>query len=147
MSASQIPNLNTLRRGGGRGRLRGRGGFETGAPSEDRHGSLGLAAQDRVVQGTDNDASVSRLSAVEIGYLEDPFAKVLTPPGSGTRRLPIINRGRPFYNAVIVPFCRSNMNRHNRHLRPHHRHRPTRCAILGRTLTDEKANHLARRRI
>ncbi|EAL90725.1 carboxy methyl transferase for protein phosphatase 2A [Aspergillus fumigatus] len=93
MSASQIPNLNTLRRGGGRGRLRGRGGFETGAPSEDRHGSRGLAAQDRVVQGTDNDASVSRLSAVEIGYLEDPFAKVLTPPGSGTRRLPIINRG------------------------------------------------------
>ncbi|KAL5691112.1 hypothetical protein EMGR_007253 [Emarellia grisea] len=88
-----IPNLNTLRRGGGRGRLRGRGGFETGAPSEDRHGSRGLAAQDRVVQGTDNDASVSRLSAVEIGYLEDPFAKVLTPPGSGTRRLPIINRG------------------------------------------------------
>ncbi|EAW22466.1 protein C-terminal leucine carboxyl O-methyltransferase ppm1 [Aspergillus fischeri NRRL 181] len=93
MSASQIPNLNTLRRGGGRGRLRGRGGFGTGAPGEERHGSRGIAAQDRVVQGTDNDASVSRLSAVEIGYLEDPFARALTPPGSETRRLPIINRG------------------------------------------------------
>ncbi|KAG2014555.1 hypothetical protein GB937_006516 [Aspergillus fischeri] len=88
-----IPNLNTLRRGGGRGRLRGRGGFGTGAPGEERHGSRGIAAQDRVVQGTDNDASVSRLSAVEIGYLEDPFARALTPPGSETRRLPIINRG------------------------------------------------------
>ncbi|GAQ10558.1 hypothetical protein ALT_7879 [Aspergillus lentulus] len=88
-----IPNLNTLRRGGGRGRLRGRGGFGTGTPGEERHGSRGIAAQDRVVQGTDNDASVSRLSAVEIGYLDDPFARALTPPGSETRRLPIINRG------------------------------------------------------
>ncbi|PYH48333.1 protein C-terminal leucine carboxyl O-methyltransferase ppm1 [Aspergillus saccharolyticus JOP 1030-1] len=86
MSASQIPNLNTLRRGGGRGRFRGRGGGETG-----RGG--GSASKDRVVQGTDNDASVSRLSAVNLGYLEDPFASALCPPGQETRRLPIINRG------------------------------------------------------
>ena len=51
-------------------------------------------ANDKVVQGTDNDASVSRLSAVELGYLVDPFAHSLTPPGDiGTRRYPIINRG------------------------------------------------------
>lgn len=82
MSASHIPNLNTLRRGG-RGRLRGRGGpsTATNAPSKDR-----------VVQATDTDASVSRLSAVNLGYLDDPFARALTT-GAEARRLPIINRG------------------------------------------------------
>ncbi|KAJ6166254.1 hypothetical protein N7485_009498 [Penicillium canescens] len=81
MAASHIPNLNTLRRG--RGRDRGTGRADSTAPS----------GKDRVVQGTDNDASVSRLSAVELGYLEDAYATALTPPGSATRRLPIINRG------------------------------------------------------
>ncbi|PLB52286.1 leucine carboxyl methyltransferase [Aspergillus steynii IBT 23096] len=90
MSAPQIPNLNTLRRGGGRGRLRGRGGFagDGGGGSAASRGG-----KDRVVQGTDHDASVSRLSAVGLGYLEDPFARALTPPDLETRRLPIINRG------------------------------------------------------
>ncbi|KAL2799807.1 S-adenosyl-L-methionine-dependent methyltransferase [Aspergillus keveii] len=87
MSAPQIPNLNTLRRGAGRGRLRGRGGGHEGP------GSTSRGQKDRVVQGTDNDASVSRLSAVGLGYLEDSFARVLTPLGQETRRLPIINRG------------------------------------------------------
>ncbi|KAJ6156427.1 Leucine carboxyl methyltransferase eukaryotic [Penicillium chrysogenum] len=82
--ATHIPNLNTLRRGRGRGRGIGRT-EETGFPS----------GKDRIVQGTDNDASVSRLSAVELGYLEDAYAAALTPPGSATRRLPIINRGEP----------------------------------------------------
>ncbi|KAJ5834149.1 Cutinase [Penicillium robsamsonii] len=82
LMASHIPNLNTLRRGRGRGRGIGRT-EETGLPS----------GKDRVVQGTDNDASVSRLSAVELGYLEDAYAPALTPAGSATRRLPIINRG------------------------------------------------------
>jgi len=81
MAAPQIPNLNTLRLGRGRGRGQGR------TEPASRPG------KDRVVQGTDNDASVSRLSAVELGYLDDPYAKALTPPGSATRRLPIINRG------------------------------------------------------
>ncbi|EAU39241.1 conserved hypothetical protein [Aspergillus terreus NIH2624] len=53
-----IPNLNTLRRGGGRGRFRGRGASSTGNSGPSYGGS-----KDRVVQGTDNDASVSRLSA------------------------------------------------------------------------------------
>ncbi|KKA20186.1 Leucine carboxyl methyltransferase 1 [Rasamsonia emersonii CBS 393.64] len=104
MSAPQIPNLNTLRRGGGgRGRvLRGRGG--AGVNNDDgNHHHTGSAAKDRVVQGTDNDASVSRLSAVELGYLDDPFARVLTPStGPGTRRFPIINRdkGDPFHASL-----------------------------------------------
>ncbi|KAG2415147.1 hypothetical protein HFD88_006338 [Aspergillus terreus] len=83
-----IPNLNTLRRGGGRGRFRGRGASSTGNSGPSHGGS-----KDRVVQGTDNDASVSRLSAVRLGYLADPFAEFLTPAGLETRRLPIINRG------------------------------------------------------
>ncbi|KAJ5217739.1 uncharacterized protein N7469_011364 [Penicillium citrinum] len=83
MAAPQIPNLNSLRRGRGRGRGIGRSdGFESR-----------LTGKDRIVQGTDNDASVSRLSAVELGYLDDPFASALTPPDSATRRFPIINRG------------------------------------------------------
>ena len=49
-------------------------------------------ARDEVVQHTDVDASVSRLSAVELGYLEDPFAKLFTSSES-QRRFPIINRG------------------------------------------------------
>lgn len=85
MAASQIPNLNLLRRGRGRGRGGSRG-------IEGDH-STHTAGKDRVVQGTDNDASVSRLSAVELGYLVDPYATALTPPGSATRRFPIINRG------------------------------------------------------
>ncbi|OKL63678.1 Leucine carboxyl methyltransferase 1 [Talaromyces atroroseus] len=97
MSASQIPNLNTLRRGGGglRGRLRARG-RGSGAPSEDdspQSQTRSAAEQDRIIQGTDNDASVSRLSAVELGYLDDVFAKILTPAAPGSRRFPIINRG------------------------------------------------------
>ncbi|KAL4977291.1 leucine carboxyl methyltransferase 1 [Aspergillus desertorum] len=84
MPASQIPNLNTLRRSGARGRFQGRGGHD---------GPFSSGHKDRVVQGTDNDASVSRLSAVGLGYLEDPFARALIPSGQETRRLPIINRG------------------------------------------------------
>ncbi|KAJ5578379.1 uncharacterized protein N7459_007343 [Penicillium hispanicum] len=73
MAAPQIPNLNTLRRG----RIRGRGASRA---VEDGH-TTRPTAKDRVVQGTDNDASVSRLSAVELGYLNDPYAAALTPPG------------------------------------------------------------------
>lgn len=82
--ASQIPNLLSLRgRGGGR-RGRGRGGAQT--PGETR--------QDTAIQGTDNDAAVSRLSAVDVGYLDDPYAQFFVQSmGAPTRRLPIINRG------------------------------------------------------
>lgn len=78
---AHIPNLNSLRSERGRGRGQGSRtyGFRPG--------------KDQVVQGTDNDASVSRLSAVELGYLVDPYATALTPAGAATRRLPIINRG------------------------------------------------------
>ncbi|PGH11029.1 hypothetical protein AJ80_07305 [Polytolypa hystricis UAMH7299] len=101
MSAPQIPNLNTLRRGGGagggggggggglRGRFRGRGDHSFSAPGS--HESK--EAKDKVVQQTDNDASLSRLSAVELGYLHDAFARAVVSNGAGARRYPIINRG------------------------------------------------------
>jgi [phosphatase 2A protein]-leucine-carboxy methyltransferase len=92
MSAASIPNLLISRgsRGSdrGRGRLRGRGG---GAPAE----RFQAEGENIIVQGTDTDAAVSRLSAVELGYLQDPFAKFFVTqetPGY-QKRLPIINRG------------------------------------------------------
>ncbi|EPE04980.1 leucine carboxyl methyltransferase 1 [Ophiostoma piceae UAMH 11346] len=47
------------------------------------------------VQGTDTDAALSRLSAVEVGLLDDRFAQFFAGDGGGPapRRLPIINRG------------------------------------------------------
>ena len=89
MAAPQIPNLNTLRhaRGVGHGgRGRGRGGPSEINSREDK------TFKDKIVQQTDHDASVSRLSAVEVGYLDDPFAKYFDS-GEWQRRFPIINRG------------------------------------------------------
>ncbi|KAK4640569.1 carboxy methyl transferase for protein phosphatase 2A [Podospora bellae-mahoneyi] len=99
MSAPSIPNLLSLRgnRGGSRGR--GRGGSHRGSSSGPS------ASHDTTIQGTDADAAVSRLSAVELDYLIDPFASYFVAPspppfhsgpGPGLptrRRLPIINRG------------------------------------------------------
>lgn len=87
MAAPQIPNLNTLRAvHGGRPSRRGR----SAATEEER------AVSDKIIQGTDQDASVSRLSAVEVGYLSDPFARLFVPSENGrVRRYPIINRGIP----------------------------------------------------
>lgn len=91
MAAPQIPSLHTLRSGSGRGRGRGRGGGPLDGPvapsSEEEQ-----AARDQLVQQTDLDASVSRLSAVELGYLDDPFAQLFVSSTS-QRRFPIINRG------------------------------------------------------
>lgn len=100
MSASQIPNLNTLRTGGGRGRFRGRGGssaFADGHPD-----GSSSQAKDQLVQKTDDDASISRLSAVELDYLHDPFAKVLAGNSTGSRRYPIINRGLFSFSSFLL---------------------------------------------
>ncbi len=87
MAAPQIPNLSTLR--SSRAGLAPRGGRPISTEEEQ-------AANDKIVQCTDNDASVSRLSAVEVGYMEDPFAKAFVPSETDRwiRRFPIINRGR-----------------------------------------------------
>ncbi|KAK4081796.1 uncharacterized protein Triagg1_2537 [Trichoderma aggressivum f. europaeum] len=95
MSAPSIPNLLSLRARGGRGRSRGRGqgrgGSGAGAESRAPRGQ----AHDAVIQGTDTDAAVSRLSAVDTGYLSDPYARYFVSAFDGppARRFPIINRG------------------------------------------------------
>ncbi|CAD6447080.1 83e3d3e9-4c85-4ed9-8f21-6410cc421a9e [Sclerotinia trifoliorum] len=89
MSAQQIPNLLSLR-GGPRSRGRGRG--QGLRDPLNPHSEVSSNRRDNAIQGTDTDAAVSRLSAVNLGYLEDPFARYFVN-GSGTRRLPIINRG------------------------------------------------------
>ncbi|KAK3688400.1 S-adenosyl-L-methionine-dependent methyltransferase [Podospora appendiculata] len=81
-----------LGRGRGRTRVRGGGGAGAGAGSSSGFGSTSAQAHDVTIQGTDTDAAVSRLSAVEVGYLEDPFARLFVQGPAG-RRLPIINRG------------------------------------------------------
>ncbi|KAK4230074.1 S-adenosyl-L-methionine-dependent methyltransferase [Podospora fimiseda] len=90
MSAPSIPNLLSLL--GGRGsRGRSRGG-STGTTTNQSSSS----SHDATIQGTDTDASISRLSAVDLGYLRDPFASHFVTQrqrSSPTRRLPIINRG------------------------------------------------------
>ncbi|GKT59219.1 leucine carboxyl methyltransferase 1 [Colletotrichum tofieldiae] len=87
MSGSSIPNLLSLRgaRGGRGGRGRGRG---PGGPSSG-------PTHDQTIQGTDDDAAGSRLSAVNAGYLADPYAQFFVEnlAGPPPRRLPIINRG------------------------------------------------------
>lgn len=80
------------------------GNSATGTTTAEGLSSSSLEQEERrkddIVRGTDKDASVSRVSAVEVGYLEDPFAKLFLSSqrgggvaGGGTRRFPIINRG------------------------------------------------------
>jgi len=93
---ASIPNLNTLRTGRGGPRLRGgrRGGRGSSACADDGSTEPDNAAKDRAIQQTDYDASSSRLSALELGYLTDPYAKAFLNPGEQIpRRYPIINRG------------------------------------------------------
>ncbi|KAI0393475.1 leucine carboxyl methyltransferase [Xylariaceae sp. FL0594] len=103
MSAPSIPNLLTLRaaRGGpgSRGRARGRGGAAAAPPASSS------TSHEATVQGTDNDAAVSRMSAVDLGYLHDQYARYFIQ-GAGidsgaVRRLPIINRGTYTRTAAI----------------------------------------------
>ena len=94
MAAPQIPNLNTFRSNGSRGRGRGSVGLRGINDSEAIPSFKEQAdAKDRIVQQTDHDASISRLSAVNLGYLDDAFAGLLAQ-GEVQRRFPIINRGR-----------------------------------------------------
>jgi [phosphatase 2A protein]-leucine-carboxy methyltransferase len=92
MAAPQIPNLLSLpggsrSRGAGRGRDRGRGSMQPPDTADEAQ-----AHKDTIIQQTDNDASVSRLSAVNTGYLHDDYAHSFVLARTA-RRLPIINRG------------------------------------------------------
>ena len=96
MSAAEIPNLRSLghgsrppRRGAARSWRRPGGDGGRGQVVADDGGN------EKIVQQTDNDASRSRVSAVDAGYLDDPFAHAfLDSSASPDQRFPIINRGR-----------------------------------------------------
>ncbi|KAF2807771.1 leucine carboxyl methyltransferase [Mytilinidion resinicola] len=87
MAAPEIPNLKSLlaqRRGGLHARGRG--------PRAPISHETSEAAKDDAVKGTDQDAAGSRVSCVELGYLDDPYAKVFAAQQT-VRRLPLLNRG------------------------------------------------------
>ncbi|KAK7183396.1 hypothetical protein DPSP01_000476 [Paraphaeosphaeria sporulosa] len=86
-SSNQIPNLRTLVGRGRRGGLRGRARGGPGASSESS-----AAVRDSAVRATDQDAAGSRVSCVELGYLDDAYAKLFATQPSA-RRLPLLNRG------------------------------------------------------
>ncbi|KAL8750705.1 MAG: hypothetical protein Q9199_006894 [Rusavskia elegans] len=144
MAAPQIPNLNTLRRGQGRSLGRGRGASSSSLSDEEEK-----AAKDQIVQQTDQDASVSRLSAVELGYLDDPFAKRFVS-GPSQRRFPIINRGLLLY-MISKSLRKSKLIARIRNLRPHQSNRqpcpPLPLLLLLLLLFSQETNHLPRRRL
>ena len=78
MANHHIPKTNTHRtsqlNGPGLGRGRGLAGSSSGSFSYQDN-----VTKDKVIQQTDQDASVSRLSAVEVGYLDDSFAVIFAP--------------------------------------------------------------------
>ncbi|KAI9797722.1 MAG: hypothetical protein M1825_005714 [Sarcosagium campestre] len=88
MSTPVIPNLKSL--GSSRLAASVRGIGASSQPSNAPDGDL--EAKDKIVQQTDQDATISRLSAVELGYLSDSFAKDFARD-KVQRKLPIINRG------------------------------------------------------
>lgn len=101
MAAPQIPNLLSKRIGTSNPnrspRLRGRDrdtdpAAAAAATAEAPANKHTHSKHDLAIQATDTDAATSRLSAVDAGYLSDPFASYFVS-GPRLRRLPIINRG------------------------------------------------------
>jgi E3 ubiquitin-protein ligase listerin len=79
-------------------------------------GHAGVQAQkDKLIQDTDNDASISRLNASTLGYLDDKFAAEFVLDPLPPRRLPIINRGQ---SSVFFPVA-SKLTCVSRYLCPH----------------------------
>ncbi|KAF2724310.1 leucine carboxyl methyltransferase [Polychaeton citri CBS 116435] len=105
---ASIPNLNTLRRGGQR-RRGGRGG--RAVPENDDTSNLENSENeknDRIIQQTDYDASSSRVSAVALGYLDDPYAQLFLQPGEQiAKRYPMHNRGSYVRTTAIDRFVTS----------------------------------------
>lgn len=84
---------------GGRGHRRRQGTEQDEEEDEDAEGE---GIQDQIIQSTDRDASLSRLSAVRVGYLNDPFTSLfLDASETVERRFPIINRGMMLFRLLM----------------------------------------------
>ncbi|KAF2755783.1 leucine carboxyl methyltransferase 1 [Pseudovirgaria hyperparasitica] len=97
--AAQIPDLRSLLSSRGRGGLRARGRARRGSPERFQHENT-PQVKDTIVQRTDHDAAASRMSAVELGYLEDPYARLFATAPT-PRRFPIMNRGTYIRTSAI----------------------------------------------
>ena len=109
---ASIPNLNTFRRGRSGPRIR-RGGRALPDGGDGQDEASTAAAHDRIIQQTDHDASSSRMSAVALEYLDDPFASTFYPAGEIIpKRYPIINRGTyvrsTSIDQLIIRFLETN---------------------------------------
>ncbi|KAH9841269.1 leucine carboxyl methyltransferase like protein [Teratosphaeria destructans] len=114
---ASIPNLNTLRPGRRGPRLRGDRGGRAIPVNDDASAEDIEAERDRIVQQTDNDASISRLSAVALGYLKDDYAQLFLVQGQQVpKRYPIINRGTYVRTSAIDRLVKGFLQTH-----PHQR--------------------------
>lgn len=92
MAAPQIPNLLSRPR-------KGPATQRSSRPGNNQISASAKPSNDTIIQATDTDAALSRLSAASLSYFEDPFAAAFSPvshatsPPSHVRRMPIINRG------------------------------------------------------
>ncbi|KAI8088861.1 S-adenosyl-L-methionine-dependent methyltransferase [Halteromyces radiatus] len=59
---------------------------------------------DEAIRSTNDDATVSRLSAVRLGYFQDPFVQYFVK--RPTKRMPIINRGSYIRNCALDTLVR-----------------------------------------
>ncbi|KAK5712097.1 carboxy methyl transferase for protein phosphatase 2A [Elasticomyces elasticus] len=109
--ASSIPNLRTFRTGRRGHALRG--GRSGRTYDDDGEVQSIEAGRDAVMQQTDHDASSSRMSAVALNYLDDPFARAFLAHGEQiVKRYPIINRGTYVRTKAIDKLVARFLNAH-----------------------------------
>lgn len=88
------------------------GNMRPPAPPTSRPQAAAPAGSDDAIRATDDDAALSRISAVQAGYLEDPFAGLVYKLKLGERpkKAPLINVGTHHrtwaLDAVIDSFTR-----------------------------------------
>ncbi|KAL9092191.1 MAG: hypothetical protein Q9159_000950 [Coniocarpon cinnabarinum] len=105
MAAPQIPNLlESLRKSKAAGNSNGLRGGPRRGPA--------LGSSDAVIQQTDDDAAGSRLSAVDVGYLQDKYARALSFSKQNVRRMPIINRGTYVRTVAIDALVQDYLGSH-----------------------------------
>lgn len=74
--------------------------------------STGSSGADVAVQGTNDDAAISKLSACTAGYYVDPFLQHFIAPNHRTKRAPLINRGYYARIAAVSSVIQSFLDAH-----------------------------------